>query len=160
LTETDLSYLNAMRSLGLDKVMLSFVERPTDVMELKSILPDAEILLKIESLKGVSFARKYKNSLGRLMAARGDLYVEVVRPHRIVGALRDIIHADPHAIAASRIFDSLAASPIPYAADIGDVAFLLSIGYRSFMLGDTTCMHRDTVLEALNLLDSVARQFI
>ncbi|PKO13655.1 MAG: hypothetical protein CVU39_17655 [Chloroflexi bacterium HGW-Chloroflexi-10] len=160
LTETDLSYLKAMRSTGLCKVMLSFVESPADIMELKSILPDAEILLKIESLKGVSFARKHKNSLGRLMAARGDLYVEVVRPHRIVGALRDIIQADPRAIVASRIFDSLAASPIPYAADIGDVAFLLSIGYRTFMLGDTTCMRRETVLEALNLLDSVGRQFI
>ena len=88
------------------------------------------------------------------MAARGDLYVEVVRPHRIVGALADIIAADPEAVVASRIFDSLARSAAPSSADIGDVAFLLSLGYRTFMLGDTVCFRRDAVLEALNLLEA------
>ena len=93
------------------------------------------------------------------MAARGDLYVEVVRPHRIVGALRTIIQADAEAVAASRIFDSLAYHPVPESADIGDVAFLLSLGYRTFMLGDAVCLQRDTVLEALNLLQAVAGEF-
>jgi hypothetical protein len=48
---------------------------------------------------------------------------------------------------------------VPESADIGDVAFLLSLGYRTFMLGDVTCFNRDTVLEALNLLEAVADQF-
>ena len=93
------------------------------------------------------------------MAARGDLYVEVLRPHRVIPALRDIITADPEAVVASRIFDSLAHYPVPASADIGDVAFLLSLGYRTFMLGDAICLRRDTVLEALNLLKAVAGEF-
>ena len=60
---------------------------------------------------------------------------------------------------ASRVFDSLALSPVPESADIGDVAFLLSLGYRTFLLGDVICLRRDTVLEALNLLEAVAGEF-
>jgi len=159
LTETDRAYLAAMRELGLRRAILSYVEQPSDVEEVQRLLPDAELLLKIESLRGLEFARRYGAALGRLMAARGDLYVEVVRPHRIVGALREIVAADPEAAVASRIFDSLGRSPTPTSADIGDVAFLLSLGYRTFMLGDTVCFRRDAVLEALNLLEAVAGEF-
>ena len=159
LTETDRMYLAAMRSLGLKRVMLSYVESPADANEVCDLLPGAEVMLKIESEKGLAYAREHGAAQGRLMAARGDLYVEVLRPHRIVGALRDIVTADPDAVVASRIFDSLARHPVPESADIGDVAFLLSLGYRTFMLGDHVCFQRDAVLEALNLLEAVAGQF-
>ncbi len=159
LTETDCAYLAAMRELGLTRVMLSYVEAPADVAEVRERLPGAEIILKIESQRGLAFARKYKAAQGRLMAARGDLYVEVVRPHRIVSALRTVIAADPTAIVASRIFDSLGRYAVPECADIGDVAFLLALGFRTFMLGDIICLKRDSVLEALNLLEAVATEF-
>ncbi len=159
LTETDRAYLAAMKEMGLKRVMLSYVEAPADAEEVRRLLPDADIMLKIETQQGLDYARKYGASQGRLIAARGDLYVEVLRPHRIVGALRDIIAADPKAVVASRIFDSLAHHPVPLSADIGDAAFLLSLGYRNFMLGDSICLQRDPLLEALNLLEAVARQF-
>ena len=57
---------------------------------------------------------------------------------------------------ASRLFDSLAEDPVPSAADIGDAAFLMSLGYRTFLLGDAVCLQRDSVLAALNLLEAVA----
>lgn len=159
LTETDKAYLAAMGEVGLRRVMLSYVESPSDVAEVTSLLPGAEVVLKIETQRGLAFARRHKATLGRLMAARGDLYVEVPRPHMIVGALRDIVQADPGAIVASRIFDSLVQHPVPACADIGDAAFQMSLGYRTFLLGDVTCFNRDTVMEALNLLDAVAGQF-
>jgi pyruvate kinase len=157
LTETDHAYLSAMKALGLTKVMLSYVETQGDVDEIKKILPDAEVVLKIETQNGLAFARKEKSRHGRLMAARGDLYVEVLHPHKIVDAVRTIIHADPHAIVASRILDSLAWTPVPVSSDIGDVAFLLEIGYRNFMLGDQVCLKRDSVMEALNLLEAMGK---
>ena len=159
LTETDRAYLQAMRELALTKVMLSYVESPSDVEEVERLLPGAEVMLKIESQKGLAYAREHGDTQGRLVAARGDLYVEVLRPHRIVGALGDIIKADPDAVVASRIFDSLAYGPVPASADIGDVAFLLSLGYRTFMFGDAVCLQREPVLEALNLLQAVAGEF-
>ena len=136
LTETDTAYLQAMKAAGLNKVMLSYLEGVVEIDAVREILPDAEMILKIETEKGLDFARKFGNKLGQLMAARGDLYVEVLQPHRIIGALRTVIQADPHAIVASRIFDSLGFHPVPTSADIGDAAFLLSLGYCTFMLGD------------------------
>ena len=159
LTETDHRYLDAMKALDLHQVMLSYVEYPSDVEEVHQLLPGAQVMLKIETQRGLDFTRRYGASQGQLMAARGDLYVEVLRPHRMIGALRQIITADPQAVVASRIFGSLAHHPVPESADIGDVAFLLSLGYRTFLFGDVICLQRDTILEALNLLEAVAEEF-
>ncbi|HQU37317.1 MAG TPA: pyruvate kinase [Anaerolineales bacterium] len=157
LTNTDKTYLAAMKELGMTKVMLSYVESPEDVDEVKTLLPNAEVILKIETQRGLDFAKKHGSKHGHLMAARGDLYVEVLRPHKVAGAVKTIINADKNAIVASRILDSLAYQPVPVSADIGDVAFLLEIGYRAFMLGDQVCLRRDTVLEALNLLEEMGK---
>jgi pyruvate kinase len=156
LTETDIAYLNAMREVGLKQVMLSYVESQADIVEIKKYLPNAEVLAKIETQRGLEFAKKQGATFGHLIAARGDLYVEVLRPHKIARAVKTIIAADPHAIVASRILDSLAYQPVPVSADIGDVAFLLEIGYRTFMLGDQICLRKDSVLEALNLLEEIS----
>lgn len=161
LTDTDRAYLAAMRALGLRNVMLSFAERPEDAAEVEEALPGADIVLKIESLRGLDFARRLARSPdhhARLMAARGDLYVEVLRPHRVLGALREILAADPGAIVASRLFPSLARGPVPDAPDLGDAAFLMLLGYRTFMLGDEVCLARDAVMAALNLLEDIAAE--
>jgi hypothetical protein len=159
LTETDRTYLAAMRKLGLKTVMLSYVESPDDSVEVRELLPGAELVLKVESRRGLDYVRRLGSRDGRLMAARGDLYIEVGRPHRIVGALQTILQADTQAIAASRILDSLVRYPVPSCADIGDLAFLMLLGYRTYMLGDVQCFERQTVLEALNLIQAVAGQF-
>ncbi len=156
LTETDIAYLNAMKARGLKNVMLSYVESEIDIEEVRNYLPDAEIILKIETQKGLEFAKKHKSKYGRLAAARGDLFVEVSRPHEIIGALKSIIHADPHAIAASRILDSLVYHPVPASAEISDIAFLLEIGYKTLLLGDQICLKREPLLEALNLLEEIS----
>jgi hypothetical protein len=157
LTETDRAYLAAMRERGLKNVMISFAESPADADEVRALLPGAEVVQKIESLRGLDYIRRDGARHGRLMAARGDLYVEVARPHHILDALKTVIRADPQAIAASRILDSLAYTPIPDSADLGDLGFLLEIGYRTFMLGDQVCLKRDSVLEALNILGALAK---
>jgi pyruvate kinase len=158
LTETDRAYLAAMAERGWNKVMLSFVERPEDVAEVTALLPGAEVVCKIESRRGLRYAEAYGAAHGRLMAARCDLYVEVRRPHQVLGAMRRIVAADPNAIAASRLFDSLAFHPVPECADLGDAAFLLSLGYRTFLLGDQVCLKHAPVLAALDLLAAVAAE--
>jgi hypothetical protein len=160
LTETDTAYLEAMKPLGLTRVMLSYAEEESDVEEVGRLLPGAEVLLKIESERGLALARRCGARLGHLMAARGDLYVEVPRPHRIIGAAREIIAADPGAVVGSRLFESLGRHPVPDCADISDVAFLYGIGYRTFLLGDALCLGRDSALEALNLLAAIGEELV
>ncbi|MFZ5819669.1 MAG: hypothetical protein ACOYYJ_07195 [Chloroflexota bacterium] len=159
LTEADHAYLEAMKALDMKQVMLSYVESPSDAAEVLQLLPGAELLLKIETQRGLDYAERHGAGYGRLVAARGDLYVEVLRPHRIAPALKAIIAADPQAIAASRLFDSLTFQSVPASADIGDAAFLLEIGYRAFLLGDQVCLRRDSVIEALNLLEEMGKDF-
>jgi pyruvate kinase len=160
LTPTDRAYLAAMREAKLSRVMLSYVESERDVAEVRELLPNAEVVLKIESLRGLDLVYRKGSSLGRLMAARGDLYIEVLEPHRIVAASRHIVAADPEAIAASRILTSLSRDPVPECADISDVAFQIALGYRTFKLGDDVCMRRDTVVAALNLLEAIAGEML
>lgn len=158
LTGGDRAWLAAMRDLGLTRAMLSFVEQEEDVEELRRELPGVEPMLKVESRRGLAFAGRHGARLGRLVVARGDLYVEVREPHRIVGALRDVIAADPEAVAASRLFPTLARTPVPVASEVCDAAFLLALGYRTFLLGDEVCLRREPVLAALELLEAVARE--
>lgn len=159
LTGTDRLYLSAMREVGLGKVMLSYVEKVEDIEAVRDLLPGAELLLKIETQRGLGFASRHAAKFGHLVAARGDLYVEVLRPHKVIPAIKSVIAADPQAVVASRILDSLAFQSVPASADIGDVAFLLEVGYRSFLLGDQVCLRRDTVLAALNLLAAIAEDY-
>lgn len=158
LTETDRAYLAAMADRGWTDVMLSYVESAEDVAEVAALLPAARVVCKLETPRGVAFAERHGAAHGRLMAARGDLFVEVPRPHRIIGALKRIVAADPDAIAASYLFDSLAWNAAPDCADVGDAAFLLMLGYRTLMLGDEVCLKRDSVIAALNLLQAIGKE--
>jgi pyruvate kinase len=123
----------------------------------KALDPDAEVVAKIESRSGLDYTRLHGASLGRLMAARGDLFLELRRPHHLIRALDTILRADADAIVASRILGSLAWESEPAAQDITDVAYLVSQGYRTLMLGDEVCLRRDSVIAALNVLQCVAR---
>lgn len=155
-TETDLEYIEAAKKAGVHNYMLSFVESYDDIEALKQRDKSAIVVAKIESLKGMRYVREdYKPEHCRLMAARGDLYIEVERPHKILAATEQIVGKDRDAIAASRILSSLAETPEPYCSDITDVAYLLKAGYRTLMLGDEVCLRRDSVTGALNLLEAI-----
>lgn len=153
LTARDEEYVRAARRLGLHDYMLSFVESTQDVDAVRALDPDANVVAKIESQKGLGFVREGTGV--RLMAARGDLFLELARPHQLLDALKAIVAADPDAIVASRICDSLAWSLEPSAQDITDVAYLRSLGYRTLLLGDEVCLKRDSVISALNLLEAI-----
>lgn len=155
LTKTDLKYIEAAKNVGIHDYMLSFVESRKDLEELLKYDSDSRIIAKIESLKGLEYVKKDYNGECGLMAARGDLFIEVNRPHEILEAIETIIEKDKEAIVASRIFSSLATSLIPDCSDISDIAYLKNIGYKTFMLGDEVCLRRESVMSALNLMESI-----
>src|SRR3989338_135118 len=159
LTTTDQQYIEAGNKLGLKRYMLSFVESPDDVSAFNALVPNAQIVAKIESRKGLNYVCTDAKKEARLMAARGDLYIELKKPHHIINAMETIIAKDPDAIAASRIFSSLTYSLEPSCADIGDVDSLIRIGYKTLMLGDEICQRRESVLSALNLLYEMNQQY-
>jgi pyruvate kinase len=153
LTDKDAEYVTTARALGLHDFMLSFVESPSDLDAVRALDPAARIVAKIESRRGLAAA--LDGGLGRLMAARGDLFVELA-PHELPGAMRAILARDKDAILASRLFPSLASSLEPAAQDVTDAAFAIALGYRTLMLGDEVCLRRESVISALNLLEALA----
>lgn len=164
-TDTDLRYIEAGAKIGLHNYMLSFVEGQNDIEALLQQDKDAVAVAKIESLKGIQYvnnayaALKDDKQKPILMAARGDLFVELKWPHDIIRAVETIVKSDPRAIAASRIFNSLSEHPMPSCTDIGDVDNLLRMGYMTLMLGDDVCQQRDSVMSALNLFQALALRY-
>lgn len=158
-TDTDKRYIEAMCKTGLHNYILSFVEKQSDVEGLYSLDKDAVPIAKIESIKGMDYVKNSYDNKTRLMAARGDLYIELNRPHEISEAVETIVRKDQKAVVASRIFASLSRSLEPSCADIGDVDNLLRMGYKTLMFGDDICMRRESILSGLNLLYAMTEKY-
>ena len=136
---------------------VTIIESIEDINELLKLDPNANILAKIESKKGLQFVKndyeQIKNNV-RLLVARADLYIELDRPHEILNALRLIIEKAPNAIAASRILESfIDLKRIPRCSDFTDLGFLLEIGYKTLLLGDDLCQNEEALLSALGVLN-------
>jgi len=141
-TNDEVEKIQAAYKMGHRKFYLSYVEQQRDLEEFQELVgKDSEIILKIESKKGLQFVQRdfCKQPNVRLMAARGDLYVEVDHPHDILAAQRLIIAMDRDALVGSRMMLSLFNNTVPSCSDICEIGLLRSIGYRSFLLCDDLC---------------------
>lgn len=137
LTEKDKQYLEACKKLKLTNIMASFVETFEDLAEILKIIPQANIVSKIESLKGIEFISKY--NVPNLMAARDDLFIECEQSYKILSYLSTIIEKDKNAICASRIFSSLENKETVDMCDFADLTLMYNLGYKKFMLCDNVC---------------------
>ncbi len=111
LTDVELEKIAKVKTAGFTRYYLSYVEEERDVDQLLELVgKDAQVMLKIENKRGLEYvARSFRKRPNvSLVAARGDLYIEVDRPHHILRALRLIIEKDPEACVGSRILLSVA----------------------------------------------------
>ncbi len=145
------------RAAGFRKWFLSYVEEERDLeyfLELAG--QDSEVWLKIESMRGLDYVARHfkKRENVVLVAARGDLYVEIDRPHKIAEALRLIVERDPEACVASRILLSIVEGPVPSCADFLELQWLYDVGYRRMMLCDELCLKEALLGTAINAFDA------
>ncbi|HMW03509.1 MAG TPA: pyruvate kinase [Leptospiraceae bacterium] len=152
-TEEDLEYLDAAKELGIVNIMLSFVEEESDIVQLTKIIPNANIICKIESKKGIQFVKEVfpnlKNKI-RLMAARDDLFIQIgENKSHIFPTLKSIIEADETAILASRLFTSLETSLEVSLSDLSDFILMKTLGYSYFLLSDGICGNEKAFLKAM-----------
>lgn len=156
-TPEEVTKIEKVRAAGFTRYFLSYVEEERDVdLFLELVGKDAEVWLKIESMRGLSYvAEKFKKRDNLvLVAARGDLYVEIDKPHQIAAAMRLIVEKDPKACVGSRILLSVADSPVPSCADFLELEWLYDIGYRRMMLCDEICLKESLLGAAVNAFDS------
>lgn len=147
--------------LGFKNFYLSYVESERDVQEFQELVGrDANLILKIENQRGLEYVAKsfetYHRSCGndhgniRLACARGDLYVEVEKPHHILDAQKLIIEKDKRAIVGSRLLLSLFKSTVPACSDVNELGLLSQMGYRNFLLCDDLCKNGPALHRAVD----------
>jgi hypothetical protein len=156
---------------GLRRYYLSYVESEDDIDQLRELVGDSEIIAKIESRPGLEYVARYFKPADNLslLCARGDLYVEVNRPHDILAATKLVVQKDPRAIAGSRIMLSLVPIwnregkkedvEIPECHDFTDLAWLYDIGYRRMLLCDEICLKGPLMGRAVSAFDAFRKDY-
>ena len=124
--------------LHVDWVALSFVQRPADMAELRSIVQGrAAVLAKIEKPAAVEDLEAILDLCDGVMVARGDLGVEL-EPEEVPVAQKQILRAararGVPAIVATQMLDSMQTAATPTRAEASDVANAVYEGADALML--------------------------
>eukprot|EP00283_Hemiselmis_rufescens_P002519 CAMPEP_0173428694 /NCGR_PEP_ID=MMETSP1357-20121228/7589_1 /TAXON_ID=77926 /ORGANISM="Hemiselmis rufescens, Strain PCC563" /LENGTH=609 /DNA_ID=CAMNT_0014392751 /DNA_START=68 /DNA_END=1894 /DNA_ORIENTATION=- len=138
LTLKDRSDLSAALDMGVDWVALSFVQKPSDMVELRQLVGErAFVMAKIEKPSAVERLDDIIALSDGVMVARGDLGVELM--HEDVPILqRSIIDKCRRrgcpVVVATQMLESMITTPIPTRAEVNDVATALYLGADAIML--------------------------
>lgn len=173
LTFGDLEYVEAAKKLGLHNYLLSFVEKRQDIVDLLWVDPQATIIAKIESKRGLDFVqtgyksliesqrglylpqigyKSYKKRV-QLMAARDDLYINMgEQKTEVLRALATIVKANPQAYCASRLLTSLEEADTVALQDLSDLQLMLLLGFSNFLLSDMLCFRHTAFTKTMAVL--------
>lgn len=150
--------IERVKSLGFTNYYLSYVYSQKHLDEFQELVgKDAQIRLKIENKDGLKFVETEFRSKSNvhLVAARGDLFIEIDRPHEILGACKLIIAKDRGAVVGSRMLLSLVNGlGVPNCSDLNELAWLYDIGYREFLLCDELCLKENLLAHAVNVFEA------
>ena len=160
LTTKDRADLAFGLGLGVDWVALSFVQKPSDVIEARALIGDrAGIMSKIEKPQALDRIDDIIRLSDAVMVARGDLGVEI--PHEDVpGRQKELIRACRLAVkpvvVATQMLDSMVSAPAPTRAEASDVATAIYDGADAVMLSAESATGRYPV-EAVAMMDRIIR---
>jgi pyruvate kinase len=161
LTEKDRADLAFGLELGVEWVALSFVQRPSDLIEARGIIGErAGVMSKIEKPLALDQIDDIIRLSDAVMVARGDLGVET--PHEEVpGRQKELVRACRLAvkpvIIATQMLDSMVNAPTPTRAEASDVATAIYDGADAVMLSAESASGRYPV-EAVAMMDRIIRR--
>lgn len=161
LTAKDRRDLNFGLELGVDWVALSFVQRPEDIIEARTLVGDqAALLAKIEKPSAVQCLEEIARLCDGIMVARGDLGVEVPAEN-VPRIQRDIVRTCRRlgrpVVVATQMLESMRFSPAPTRAEVTDVANAVAEGADAVMLSAETASG-DYPLETVQMMSKIIRQ--
>jgi pyruvate kinase len=159
LTEKDKADLRfAVDVIKVDYLALSFVRRPTDVLEAQALAGGTPIIAKMEKPEAIENMEAITEVADGLMVARGDLGVEMgpeqvpmvqKRMIRIANQKRKLV------ITATQMLDSMIRNPRPTRAEAADVANAVLDGTDAVMLSGETAAGAYP-LEAVQMMHALA----
>lgn len=160
LTTKDRADLEFGLRLGVDWVALSFVQKPSDVIEARGLVAGrAGLMAKIEKPAALERIDDIISLSDAIMVARGDLGVEI--PHEDVpGRQKELVRACRLAvkpvIVATQMLDSMIAAPTPTRAEASDVATAIYDGADAVMLSAESATGRYP-REAVEMMDRIIK---
>lgn len=163
ITDSEIEKLHRVIDMGFSRFYLSYVYHQSHVDALRDIVgPDADVILKIENKWGLHWVQNdfERTPHTNLCAARGDLFVEIDRPHEIMSASRAIIDADPDAVVGSRMLLSCIHDEVPSCADLNELAWLHDTGFQNFLLCDELCLEEELLARAINVFQAFRNEYV
>ena len=160
LTEKDRSDLQFALEQKADWIALSFVQRPEDVAEARSLIGDrASLLAKIEKPAAIDRLNDIVALADAVMVARGDLGVELP-PERVPPLQNKIVACARQfgkpVVVATQMLESMVTSPTPTRAEVSDVATAIYDGADAVMLSAESATGQYPC-EAVQMMDRIAQ---
>lgn len=159
LTDKDRDDLKFALDQRADWIALSFVQRPEDVAEARTLIGDrAALLAKIEKPAAIDRLNDIVALADAVMVARGDLGVEL--PPEQVPPLQNKIVACARqfgkpVVVATQMLESMITSPTPTRAEVSDVATAIYDGADAVMLSAESASGQYP-FEAVTMMDRIA----
>ncbi|QQG48889.1 MAG: pyruvate kinase [archaeon] len=160
-TQADVAHLKFGLRQGVDFVAASFVRTPSDIREVRRLLPSGgpRLIVKVEKREAVEDFDAILEEADGAMVARGDLGIEV--PIERVPLIQKKIISKCNAsgkpvIVATQMLVSMVNFPVPSRAEVTDVSTAILDGTDAVMLSDETTVGKYPV-ESVRMLDRIAR---
>ncbi len=171
LTDKDRADIRSMVDIGVDWIALSFVRRPEDIEEVRTLVRSLggmqPIVAKLERPESVDNLEAIVNATDAVMVARGDLGVEI-GPERVPAIQKEIIdlanRESRPVITATEMLESMIRNPRPTRAEASDVANAIFDGTDAVMLSGETASGRypvetvRTMARIIEVAESVAHR--
>jgi len=158
LTLKDKKDLKFILKNEIDWIALSFVQKLSDVLEVKKYIKNkVSLVSKIEKPSAINELDEIINVSDGIMVARGDLGVELP-PERVPGIQKEIILACRIAgkpvIVATQMLESMINAPSPTRAEASDVATAVFDGADAVMLSAETAVGQFPI-ETVKIMDKI-----
>jgi pyruvate kinase len=158
LTAKDRSDLAFAVDQGVDWIALSFVQRPEDLMEARTLIAGkAALLAKIEKPAAIDRLVEIVEQCDGVMVARGDLGVEMP-PEAVPPLQKRIIEVSRRlgrpVIVATQMLESMIKSPSPTRAEVSDVATAIYDGADAIMLSAESAAG-DWPIESVAMMNAI-----
>jgi pyruvate kinase len=158
LTDKDRADLAFALKEGVDWVALSFVQRASDMAELRSLVQGrANVLAKIEKPSALEALDEILDLSQAIMVARGDLGVELA-PEEVPVVQKQLVRAARlrgiPVVVATQMLESMTHSPTPTRAEASDVAGAVYEGADALMLSAESAAG-DYPIEAVSIMDRI-----
>jgi len=162
ISERDIYFIQLAIELQVDYIAHSFVQRASDIREIKAILKEKQsqiaVIAKIENQAGIENLKEILEEADGIMVARGDLGIEI--PIEKVPAIqrrivKECINCKKMVIIATQMLHTMIDNPRPTRAEISDIATAVLEKADALMLSGETATG-DYPVEAVQTMAKVA----